>query len=150
MSLFSDFIEKKQQIKSSRSIRKLLKQKWLIVILTLMLTGLGAALTGVLLKSGVHALNHWKLNLLKEIPSWIVLPSLGGIGGLLSGLLISRVAPSASGSGVSQIMGFLRHRYIPMGLKVGLVKLIAGIIAPNIFPRCGVPVLCMPVNILFT
>ena len=25
---------------------------------------------------------------------------------------------------------------------------IAGMIAPNRFPRCGVPVLCMPVNIL--
>ena len=115
--------------KSSRSIRKLLKQRWFIVILALILTGLGAALTGVLFKAGIDSLENWRFDLLQKFPAKIILPILGGIGGLISGTLITKIAPSASGSGVSHIIAFLRHRSVPMGLRVGLVKLIAGIVA---------------------
>ena len=114
---------------SYQSIQRLLKKRWLIVSLALILTGLGAAITGVLFKAGIHSLEEWRLSLLKHFPAWIVLPILGGLGGLISGALISKFAPSAGGSGVSQIMAYLRHRSVPMNLKVGLVKLIAGIIA---------------------
>ena len=114
---------------SSYSIRKLLNKKWLIVILALILTGFGAAITGVLFKAGVHGLDDWRLRLLKEFPAWIVLPLLGGIGGFISATLISRFAPAAKGSGISQIMAFIRHRPVPMGIRVGLVKLLAGIVA---------------------
>ncbi len=114
---------------SNRSIRRLLKQRWLVVVLALILTGLGAALTGVLFKAGVHELSDWRLHLLKNFPAWLVLPILGGMGGLISGTLISKFAPSASGSGVTHIMAFLRHRTVPMGLKVGIIKLFAGIVA---------------------
>ena len=94
-----------------------------------MLTGLGAALTGVLFKAGVNALGSWRLKLLSELPAWAVLPALGATGGLISGLLVAKLAPAARGSGVSHIMAFLQHRAVPMGLQVGLVKLIAGIVA---------------------
>ncbi|WP_320663588.1 ClC family H(+)/Cl(-) exchange transporter [Prochlorococcus sp. MIT 1223] len=114
---------------SNRSIRRLLQQRWFVVICALALTGLGAALTGVLFKTGVHALDDWRLNLLEKFPVWFILPTLGGMGGLISGLLIAKIAPAASGSGVSQIIAFLRHKPVPMGLKVGLVKLFAGIVA---------------------
>ncbi len=120
---------KTSQINSGQSIRKLLKQRWFVVILALMLTGLGAALTGVLFKTGVHALDTWRLKLLEVLPAWFILPLLGGFGGLLSATIISKYAPSAGGSGVTQIMAWLRHRQVPMGLRVGLGKLIAGIIA---------------------
>ena len=63
------------------------------------------------------------------MPAWFILPILGGLGGLVSGSLIQNFAPAASGSGVSHIIAFLRHRPVPMGLKVGVVKLFAGIIA---------------------
>jgi len=43
--------------------------------------------------------------------------------------LIKNIAPAAKGSGVSQIMGFLRHKKVPMNIKVGLVNLISVIIA---------------------
>ena len=70
---------------SSRSIRRLLKQRWLIVVFALALTGLGAALAGVLFKAGVYQLDEWRLALLQEMPPWLVLPALGGLGGLISG-----------------------------------------------------------------
>jgi len=114
---------------SSESIKKLLERKWLIVILALILTGLGAALTGILFKSGIYTVENYRSNILRYLPRWLVLPLLGGLGGLISGSLIQNFAPAAKGAGVSQIIAFIRHKPVPMGLKVGIVKLFAGIIA---------------------
>ena len=119
----------RQQITSGYSIRKLLRQRWFVVVLALIFTGLGAALTGVLFKTGVHTLDNLRLELLTILPAWFILPLLGGLGGLLSGTIISKFAPAAGGSGVTQIINYLRHKEVPMGLKVGIGKLVAGIIA---------------------
>ena len=78
MKYIPDIKLNNRQISSSQSIRKLLRQRWFVVILALMLTGLGAALTGVLFKTGIHTLDDWRLNLLKTLPAWFVLPVLGG------------------------------------------------------------------------
>ena len=129
MAVLNELAKQRHLVNSSRSIRNLLEQRWFVVVLALMLTGLGAALTGVLFKAGVNALGSWRLQLLSELPAWAVLPALGATGGLISGLLIAKLAPAARGSGVSHIMAFLQHRAVPMGLQVGLVKLIAGIVA---------------------
>ncbi len=129
MAVLNELATQSYLLNSSRSIRKLLEQRWFVVVLALMLTGLGAALTGVLFKAGVNALGSWRLKLLSELPAWAVLPALGATGGLISGLLVAKLAPAARGSGVSHIMAFLQHRAVPMGLQVGLVKLIAGIVA---------------------
>ena len=75
----------RNQVNSSRSIRRLLERRWLVVVLALMLTGLGAALTGVLFKVGIKVLGNWRLELLAELPAWAVLPGLGASGGLISG-----------------------------------------------------------------
>ena len=114
---------------STRSIQKLLRQRWLIVVIALALTGLGAALTGVLFTAGIYQVDKWRLALLNEIPPWLVLPALGGLGGLIAGSLITKLAPEARGSGVTHIMAFLRHRSVPMGLRVGIVKLFTGIVS---------------------
>ena len=116
-------------ITSGYSIRKLLRQRWLVVGLALILTGLGAALTGVLFKTGIHTLDNWRLELLEILPAWFILPLLGGIGGLISATIISKFAPAAGGAGVTQIIKYLRHKEVPMGLNVGIGKLVAGIIA---------------------
>ncbi len=129
MSLLSRIKNKKDRFNSIGSIKNLLQKRLLIVIIALMLTALGAAITGVLFKAGVHLLEDWRLQLLQQIPAWIVLPTIGGIGGLISGTLISNFAPAASGSGVSQIIGFMSHKNVPMNIKVGIVKLFAGIVA---------------------
>lgn len=117
------------QNQSSQSIKILLRQKWLVVVLALMLTALGAALTGVLFKTGIHTLENYRTNLLQNLPRSIVLPVLGGLGGFLSATLIEKFAPAAKGAGVSHIIAYLRHKAVPMGLRVGMVKLFAGIIA---------------------
>ncbi len=129
MNALSELKAKRDQLGSIRSIRRLLERRWLVVVLALMLTGLGAALTAVLFKAGIKVLGGWRLELLADLPAWAVLPGLGATGGLVSGLLVSRLAPAAGGSGITHIMGFLKHRAVPMGLKVGLVKLIGGIVA---------------------
>ena len=129
MSGLSETKLNRQLLGSSRSIRRLLERRWLVVVLALSLTGLGAAITGLLFKSGIHVLADWRLELLHDLPAWIVLPVLGATGGLISGSLITNLAPAAGGAGITHIMGFLRHRAVPMGLQVGLVKLVAGIIA---------------------
>ncbi len=114
---------------SSRSIKKLLKQRSLVVAFSLLLTGLGASITSIFFKTGIYFINNWRLTLLDQFPSIAVLPIFGALGGAIAGYLIKNIAPAAKGSGVSQIMGFLRHKKVPMNLKVGLVKLISGIIA---------------------
>ena len=114
---------------SAKSIKKLLKQRWFVVVIALLLTGLGASITSVSFKTGIYFINNWRLNLLEKFPPFIVLPLFGLVGGGFSGYLIKNFAPAAKGSGVSQIMGFLRHKQVPMNLKVGLIKLISGIIA---------------------
>ena len=118
-----------KNINSSRSIKKLLKKKFLVVGIALLLTGLGASITSISFKTGIYFINNWKLELLNNFPSYLILPLFGSLGGYLSGTLIKNFAPAAKGSGVSQIMGFLRHKKVPMNIKVGLVKLFSGIIA---------------------
>ncbi|KGF98311.1 Chloride channel protein [Prochlorococcus marinus str. MIT 9302] len=114
---------------SSSSIKKLLRQRSLVVALSLLLTGLGASITSISFKTGIYFINNFRLELLEQFPSITVLPIFGAVGGAIAGFLIKNIAPAAKGSGVSQIMGFLRHKKVPMNLKVGLVKLTSGIIA---------------------
>jgi len=114
---------------SSRSIKKLLRQRSLVVAFSLLLTGLGASITSIFFKTGIYFINNWRLALLDQLPSIAILPIFGAIGGAIAAYLIKNFAPAAKGSGVSQIMGFLRHKKVPMNIKVGLVKLVAGIIA---------------------
>ena len=127
-NLLKENIQKTKN-KSSRSIKKLLRQKSFIVALSLLLTGLGASITSIFFKTGIYFINNWRLALLEQFPSIAVLPIFGIVGGAIAGYLIKNIAPAAKGSGVSQIMGFLRHKKVPMNIKVGLVKLISGIIA---------------------
>ncbi len=127
-NLIKDNIQKTSN-NSSRSIKKLLKQRSLVVAFSLLFTGLGASITSIFFKTGIYFINNWRLALLDQFPSIAVLPIFGALGGAIAGYLIKNIAPAAKGSGVSQIMGFLRHKKVPMNIKVGLVKLISGIIA---------------------
>jgi len=127
-NLIKDNIQKTSN-NSSRTIKKLLKQRSLVVVFSLLLTGLGASITSIFFKTGIYFINNWRLALLDQFPSIAVLPIIVALGGAIAGYLIKNIAPAAKGSGVSQIMGFLRHKKVPMNLKVGLVKLISGIFA---------------------
>ena len=120
---------KKQSLSSSLSIKKLLKRRYFVIAISILLTGLGASITSISFKTGIYFINNWRLTLLDQFPSIAVLPIFGAVGGAFAGFLIKNLAPAAKGSGVSQIMGYLRHKKVPMNLRVGLVKLISGIIA---------------------
>jgi len=118
-----------QQRLQTVTIRRLLENKWLAVVLALMLTGLGAATAGLFLKLGLDNLGRARLQLLELGPSLLLLPAIGGAGGLIGGLLVQTLAPAAQGSGIPQVIQYLRRQPIPMGLQVGVVKLIASIVA---------------------
>ena len=127
-NLLKDNIQKTSN-NSARTIKKLLKQRSLVVVFSLLLTGLGASITSIFFKTGIYFINNWRLALIDQFPSIAVLPIFGALGGAIAGYLIKNIAPAAKGSGVSQIMGFLRHKKVPMNLKVGLVKLISGTVS---------------------
>ena len=78
---------KQKSSDSVKSIKKLLKQRWLVVALALLLTGLGASLTSISFKTGIDIINNWRLELLKSYPAYIVLPLFGMTGGAISGFL---------------------------------------------------------------
>ncbi|MFZ9174355.1 ClC family H(+)/Cl(-) exchange transporter [Vulcanococcus sp.] len=118
-----------QSKRASRNLERLLQQRWPAVVLTLIVTGLGAAAAGLLFKTGVGWLGSWRLGLLNLASPWVVLPAMGALGGLLSATLISVLAPTAAGSGIPQVMRFLARQSLPMDLQVAIVKLLAGILA---------------------
>ena len=113
----------------ARAIRQLLQHQWLGVAVALTCTGLAAATTVLVFKLGIDAVGSWRIGLLKQGPAWFVLSASGAVGGLVAGLLIQSLAPSAAGSGITQVMLFLRKRTVPIGLRVAMVKLVSGIAA---------------------
>jgi CIC family chloride channel protein len=111
------------------AIRRMLEHRWFPLVLALVITGLGAASAALLFQTGLDALGRGRLRLLQLGPDWLLLPAIGGGGGLVAGLLVARLAPAAEGSGVPQVMQFLRGRALPMGFPVAVVKLLAGTVA---------------------
>ncbi|MBR8833179.1 MAG: chloride channel protein [Stigonema ocellatum SAG 48.90 = DSM 106950] len=93
------------------------------------LIGLVSALAAVFLKQGVGIFGTWRVHTTQVLPAWLVLPIIGLVGGLLSGLLVEHVAPEASGSGISQIKAVLAKVPIALDSRVALVKLLSATIA---------------------
>jgi CIC family chloride channel protein len=91
--------------------------------------GLVAGFSAYLLKEGVHLLTAWRWQQAALYPPYLVLPSIGCIGGLIAGWLVERVAPEASGSGIPQVKALLARIAIKLDLRVAVVKLVGGIIA---------------------
>ncbi|HEY9805530.1 MAG TPA: ClC family H(+)/Cl(-) exchange transporter, partial [Candidatus Obscuribacterales bacterium] len=85
--------------------------------------GLVSALAAVLLKQGSGWLGGWRIAAAHTLPTWLVLPSIGLLGGCLTGWLIQRLAPEASGSGIPQVKAALAYVPIALNLRVALVKL---------------------------
>ena len=93
-NLIKDNIQKTSN-NSSRTIKKLLKQRSLVVAFSLLLTGLGASITSISFKTGIYFINNWRLALLDQFPSIAVLPIFGALGGAIAGYLIKNIAPAA-------------------------------------------------------
>jgi len=93
------------------------------------LIGLVAGLAGVLLKSGVGWLGSWRVATSTVIPAWILLPSVGLLGGLLTGFLVERFAPETAGSGIPHVKAALGGVNLSLDLRVAIAKLITTILA---------------------
>jgi CIC family chloride channel protein len=91
--------------------------------------GIVSGLAAVLLKQGIGLVGTWRVQMSYQAPAWLVLPLMGLIGGGLSGLLLERLAPEASGSGIPQVKAALANIPIALNLRVALVKLLSVILA---------------------
>ncbi len=108
--------------------RQLWKPKRL-AIFEAVLIGLVAASAAVLLKQGVLWLGSWRVRESLLLPAWVLLPAIGLMGGMLSGLLIERLAPEAAGSGIPQVKAALAYVPIALNLRVAVVKLLSTMLA---------------------
>ena len=63
-----------------------------------------------------------------QYPAYIVLPAIGMIGGLLSGVLVD-FAPEVAGSGIPQVRAILDRINLRLDLKSAIVKLVGGVLA---------------------
>jgi chloride channel protein, CIC family len=93
-----------------------------IAIFEACLIGLISALAAVSLKLAISWLEIWRVGLTDAFPAGVVLPLIGVVGGCLSGLLVERLAPEASGSGIPQVKAALGYVPIALDLRVAVVK----------------------------
>lgn len=109
--------------------RKWLQPRRRLAIAQACLIGLVAALSAVLLKAGSGWLGAWRLHASQLFPAWLVLPAVGLSFGLLAGLLVERLAPEASGSGIPQVKANLANVPIKLSWRVAFVKLVTAMLA---------------------
>jgi CIC family chloride channel protein len=93
------------------------------------LFGFVAGAAAVALSLGVDALGTWRVSLSTKYPPLVVLPLFGFIGGTIAGLLVQRVAPQASGSGIPQVRAALDRLKMPLDWRIAIVKLVGGTVA---------------------
>ena len=109
--------------------RKWLKLRRRLAIAQACLIGLVAALPAVLLKAASGWLGTWRIHSSQLFPAWLVLPAIGLSFGLLAGLLVDRLAPEASGSGIPQVKANLANVPINLSWRIALVKLVSAMLA---------------------
>ncbi len=99
-----------------------------LAILEACVIGVVSGLAAVMLKQGIGWLGGWRVQLAQQFPAWVILPLIGGLGGLLAGFLIERLAPEAAGSGIPQVKAALANLPIILNLRVAVVKMISVIL----------------------
>ncbi len=108
----------------NRFLRLLLRPKRL-AIFEACLIGLVSGLAALLLAQGVGWLGGWRQQATHLIPAYLALPLIGSLGGCLSGLIVDRLAPAASGSGMTEVKAVLANVPMPLNLRIALVKLVS-------------------------
>jgi CIC family chloride channel protein len=78
------------------------------LVLLVNLIGIGVALAIWLYGQEIAAVNWVRLRLAALMPRALVLPVLGLLGGAVAGALITWWEPAAKGSGIVQVMLFMR------------------------------------------
>ncbi|MDX1977360.1 MAG: chloride channel protein [Pseudanabaenaceae cyanobacterium bins.68] len=100
-----------------------------LAIAEAVLIGFVAAIAAVLLKQLVGILGAGRVALAGIYPAWLVLPGIGGLGGLTAGWLIVHLAAEASGSGIPQVKAALAYVPIALNFRVGLAKMLATVVS---------------------
>lgn len=100
-----------------------------LAIVEACIIGLVSGLAAVALKQGVGWLGGWRVYGAHLLPAWLMLPTIGLVGGLLSGWMVERLAPGTSGSGIPQVKAALAAFPTPLNFRVAAVKLISTIVA---------------------
>ncbi len=111
-----------------KRIRHLTIRPKQLAIFEACVVGLVSGLAAVLLKQGAGWLGSWRMAIAGAPETIWFLPLVGLGGGLLAGLLVERLAPEASGSGIPQVKAALASFPVMMNLRVAIVKLIAVIL----------------------
>lgn len=93
------------------------------------LIGLVSGLAGVLLKLGVGWLGSWRVATSTLVPAFILLPTVGLLGGFLTGFLVERWAPETAGSGIPHVKAALGGVNLSLNLRVAVAKLLTTILA---------------------
>lgn len=114
---------------SVRAIASQLLRPKRLAIFEACLIGLVCGLAGVLLKTGVGWLGGWRVYSSLILPGWLLLPAIGIIGGLLTGILVERIAPETAGSGIPHVKASLSGIPLALNGRVAAVKLIGTILA---------------------
>ncbi len=100
-----------------------------LAILQACLIGVVSGLSAVILKQGIGWLGAWRIQSTELFPSLVVLPAIGLSFGYLSGLLLEKFAPEATGSGIPQVKAVLAKLPIVLNLRVAVVKLLSTILS---------------------
>ncbi|MBF2016310.1 MAG: chloride channel protein [Rivularia sp. T60_A2020_040] len=90
--------------------------------------GVVAALSAVFLRFSSGWLGTFRVSTSYAIPAFLALPLIGVSFGFLTGFLVERFAPEASGSGVPQVKASLANIPIRLSWRVAAVKLISAIL----------------------
>jgi chloride channel protein, CIC family len=112
-----------QKLAISQALHRLLPPKALAILEACMI-GLVSALAAVLLKQSIAWVEAWRSSVASQLSPWIALPLIGIGGGFLSGILLERLAPEASGSGIPQVKAALSYAPIALDLRVAIAKLL--------------------------
>ncbi|MBD2355009.1 chloride channel protein [Tolypothrix sp. FACHB-123] len=113
----------------TQRVRSLWQPRRGLAIAEASVIGLVAALSAVFLKVGSGWLGTWRVHSTQMLPAWVALPLVGMGFGFLSGWLVQRLAPEASGSGIPQVKATLANVPMTLSWRVAAVKLISAIIA---------------------
>ncbi|AFZ03330.1 chloride channel protein [Calothrix sp. PCC 6303] len=112
----------------TRQFRRLWQPRKGLAIAEASVIGLVAAFSAVFLKVGSGALGAWRVHVSHLLPVWVALPLLGLAGGYLAGLLVERLAPEASGSGIPHVKATLANIPMKLSWRVAGIKLISAMI----------------------